>query len=182
MDRSQAAEFLLSCVLPVEQAAAVTGDFVEEFEGRGEFWFWSSVLRTVAARVASDFVRRPFLMLGIGITGCLLIIVPAFAFVFTLSSLSFGHPWLANWIFLPVILGWYVRCGMWLGRCRPKSGLASCSAVILFGWMWTAIVHTTPPRPTAYLVMGGVHDVLIICGMLWARYRDVQQTWGVARA
>lgn len=34
MDRSRIAEFVLSCVLPEERAAAVTGDFLEEAESR----------------------------------------------------------------------------------------------------------------------------------------------------
>jgi len=181
VDRSRVAEFVLSLALPAERAAAVTGDFIEEFEGRGGFWFWSSVVRTVAARVVSDFVRRPFSMFAIGIAGCLLIIVPALVFAFSLSPLSAGHPWVANWIFLPVILAWYVRCGMWLGRYRPKSALASCVSVILLGWIWMLIVHTTPPRSTANFVVGGVRDVLLISGALWARYRDVRQTWRAAR-
>ena len=33
------------------------------------------------------------------------------------------------------------------------------------------IIHTTPPRSTADFVMGGVRDLLLISGALWARYR-----------
>jgi hypothetical protein len=184
VDRSQAAEFLLSCVLPAEQAAAVTGDFVEEFEGRGEFWFWSSVLRTVAARVASDFVRRPFSMLRIAIAGLLRILamVPVFALV-AAQFAHYGYRSAPQWVTGIGILVWLVRCGMWLARrYQPGSALASCIAVVLLEWIWALIVYTTSPLSRTDLVMGCVYNVLLISGGLWARYRDVRQTWRVARA
>ena len=183
MDRNRVAEFVLSSVLPAERAAAVTGDFMEEFEGRGGFWFWSSVLRTVAARVASDFVRRPFAMFAIGIAGCLRIIAPILMLAILAAPFApYGHRWVLDWIAGLIVVPWQFRCGMWLGRYRPKSALASCVSVILLGWIWMLIVHTTPPRSTANFVMSGGRDVLLISGALWARYRDVRQTWRAARA
>jgi hypothetical protein len=179
----RAAEFVLSCVLPVDRAAAVTGDFIEEFGASGGFWFWSSVLRTVAARVTSDFVRRPFLMLGIGMAGCLRIVAPVLVLAMIAAPFApYGHRWVLDWIAGLVIVPWRFRCGMWLGRYRPKSAIASCVSVILLGWIWMLIIHTTPPRSTANYVMGGMNDVLLISGALWTRYRNVRQTWRVARA
>lgn len=181
MDRSRVAEFVLSCVLPADRAAAVTGDFLEEAESRGPIWFWSSVARTVAARIAGDLVRRPFSMLGIGMAGCLRIIAPVLGLALVAAVFApYGHRLVLEWIAALVIVPWQFRCGMWLGRYRPKSAFASCVSVIALGWIWLLIVHTTPARNTAHFVMGGVHDLLLISGALWARYRDVRRTWGAA--
>lgn len=182
MDRSKVAELLLSSVLPAEQAAAVTGDFVEEFSGRGGFWFWSSVLRTVAARVASDFIRHPVSLFGVGIAGCLLSIAPVIVLAAIAAPLAqYGHRWIPELIAWLGILPWRVQCGRALARWKPGSALASCIAVILLGWACILIVHTTPPRSTVHFVMSGVQDVLLISGALWARYRDVRRMWGPAR-
>jgi len=181
VDRNRVAEFVLLLVMPVERAAAVIGDFLEELEGRGGFWFWSSVLRIVTARVASDFVRRPFSVLAIGIAGCVRIIVPALVLVFIASSFAHGRAWVLNCVVVIPMLGWYIRCGMWLGRYRPKLAAASCVAVILLGWVWILMVVVPKLPHPPDLALGGVHDLLLISGALWARYRDVRQTWRAAR-
>src|SRR6185312_2671008 len=133
--------------------------------------------------VASDFVRRPFAMFAIGIAGCLRIIAPILMLAILAAPFApYGHRWVLDWIAGLIVVPWQFRCGMWLGRYRPKSALASCVSVILLGWIWMLIVHTTPPRSTANFVMSGGRDVLLISGALWARYRDVRQTWRAARA
>lgn len=139
MDRSRVAEFVLSCVLPAERAAAVTGDFLEEAGERGGFWFWSSVFRTVASGVWSDIREAPGELIWLGVRGFfenLVGIAWYGACLGLLLSLAFL---LAGWMMhakLPVqgdslvllIAIWVATrgTGQSLGRRVPDRKLAAC--------------------------------------------------------
>jgi hypothetical protein len=173
MDRSGLAELLLSSVLPAERAAAVTGDFLEEFEGRGGFRFWSRVFRTAAAAVASDFVRRPLWMLAIGIAGSLRTMAPGIALALLIGPLA-AHRDLLGFVVLLTgfcMAVWQVRCGMWLARYRPESAIASCMAVIATGWLFILLVTTTPARTVNQQLVSASGDVLLLAGAAMQRRR-----------
>ena len=153
MDRGRAAEFLLSCVLPAERAAAVTGDFLEEAGARGQVWFWSSVFRTLVSRVVNDFCERPFALMGVGIVGCLrnlAFVVASLAVSLIILLLNHWLPvmvnvappgappqiepiWHLNWLAVIFWVVWLFQCGRWAARKMPGSEVAS--GVSVGGWM-----------------------------------------------
>lgn len=168
MRSGRVAEFLLSCVLPAERAAAVTGDFLEEAGERGAFWFWSSVVRTVVSQVLNDFRERPFAMIGIGVAGFLrniAFMVPPLAGLFILSHFR-GHymrepvmvnvapagtpprmelMWQINWTLNILWAVWLFGCGRWAARKMPGMEVAAGVAIGAMGWVailaWAMYLH-----------------------------------------
>jgi len=56
MRSDRLAEAVLSMVAPAERAASAVGDFAEDADVRGAFWFWRSVARLALALLARDLV------------------------------------------------------------------------------------------------------------------------------
>ncbi|HEY4088272.1 MAG TPA: hypothetical protein VGM43_20205 [Bryobacteraceae bacterium] len=188
MRSGRIAEFLLSCALPPDRAAAVTGDFLEEAAERGYIWFWSSVFRTVVTRIIADFAEHTRAVARVGLIGSLRInlvdmaVSAGVALFAALLRLGNIHPagvfegllglWMA-W--------WYVRCGFWIAERAPDAAIASCISTALIGWVgllaWTFSAHTHPRLDVAPYVF---RDALTICGALWARYRYLRRMRGVA--
>ncbi len=67
--RSRIAEWILSQVLPPDRAASTVGDWMEDAPKRGNIWFWSCVLRTLASCIWSDLSEAPLTMARWGLTG-----------------------------------------------------------------------------------------------------------------
>ena len=59
------AEWILSQVLPPDRAASTVGDWMEDAPKRGDIWFWSSVFRTAASAIRSDFAESPRFILDL---------------------------------------------------------------------------------------------------------------------
>ncbi len=177
MERSQVAEFVLSYVLPAERAAAVTGDFLEEAEARGHVWFWSSVVRTVVSRVASDLRERPFAMMRIGLAGA----ARSGACVFVLYAASsvldlFGKSvlmWQLAWTMNIVWALWLFYSGRWVARNMAGAEVASGIAVAFAGWVmllsWVIFwrVRGIPMDPSGM----AWHDLPLIAGVIAQRRR-----------
>jgi hypothetical protein len=196
VDRSRIAEFVLSCVLPAERAAAVTGDFLEEAEARGQLWFWSSVLRTVASRIVNDFRRRPFAMMGVGIAGCLRNL--AFVIAVTAASLIFvllnhwlpvmvnvappGSPplieprWHPNWTVDVLLAVWLFQCGRWAARKMPGFEVAAGVSIAAVGWMaiLAGWIYLHFYVPGGHIDLSVWHDLPLIAGAV------VQRRWRMA--
>jgi hypothetical protein len=193
VDRSRLAELVLSCVLPADRAAAVTGDFLEEAGSRGRVWFWSSILRTIISRVKSDFLERPLMMIRVGGLGFLRnALFPLLVYgllVAAVKMLKAPDMKLARQIEWPVYILWPIWIfmgGRWAGRKARGCEAAAAVAVAGFGWMAVALDFAWLARngiglsSTIYL-QSVWHDAVLIAGALWARYRDVRQMWRPAR-
>jgi hypothetical protein len=69
MLNASVAEWLLSLVASPEQAAGITGDFVEQAQSRGAVWFWWSVVRTWVALPANEVIAHPVEMGSVALKG-----------------------------------------------------------------------------------------------------------------
>jgi len=197
VDRSRVAEFALSLVLPEDRAAAVVGDFLEEAGKRGGFWFWSSVVRTVASRVVNDFRERPFAMMGVGIVGFLrnvAFMIPPLAGLFILSHFRghyLGEPVMVNvapsgtpprmelmWQIDSAVnilwAAWLFGCGRWAARKMAGIELAAAVATGAMGWIaffaWAIYLRLSGGGAVAHPGVVAWHDLPLIMGAVWARY------------
>jgi len=59
MHKDRIAEWLLALVTDQERAASTVGDLMEHARVRGALWFWSSLLRTMAALTWRSFAVEP---------------------------------------------------------------------------------------------------------------------------
>ncbi len=140
MERDRIAEWILSLALPAERAAAVTGDFLEEARERGGFWFWSSVLRTVAGCIWCDVRECPRELISLGVREYFMNLIAMFFYVFVLVLVSSPVVWLMGWVLHrqtpPLEWGWPAgllaiwfaarRTGRSLSRRVPDRKLAAC--------------------------------------------------------
>ncbi len=194
MERSRVAEFVLSCVLPAERAAAVTGDFLEEAEKRGRVWFWSSVARTAASRVMNDFRERPLAMMGVGAAGYLrsggiLAVVLVAYWMFTHLAVHHmgegvmvnvappGTPpdleprWVIAWSGNFLWAVWLYDCGRWTARRMPGFEIASAVSAGAFGWMaiLAASIYLHLFVPGGSIDPSVWHDLPLIAGAIVER-------------
>jgi hypothetical protein len=89
MRKASLAEFLLSLVAPRDQAASMTGDFLEQAERRGRAWFWYSVVRTSLAWSVRELVEHPKVFLYLALRGFLFLFLwqlPVLFFTFLLGA------------------------------------------------------------------------------------------------
>ena len=84
MRKDRIAEWLLESVTTHERAASTVGDLMESAATRGDGWFWSSVLRTVASLMWRGVAADPRGMLGLAFRGWLLATVSQIALVLLL--------------------------------------------------------------------------------------------------
>jgi len=71
MPKETAAEWILTLVTTPDRATSTVGDLLEEGSGRGERWFWSSVLRTAASHVWRDLCSARGQMIWLAFSGVL---------------------------------------------------------------------------------------------------------------
>jgi hypothetical protein len=184
-ERGRIAEGILSLVLPAERAAAVTGDFVEEFEGRGEFWFWSSVLRLFFSCIYNEWKQAPREFVELGVRGFMV----NFA---TNATCEWGLGLLAYGVFSSAgratdgsvhetviavancISAW--ATGLWLGHRAPGREIAACLALGVVPLSILFLVLATIPVwgvEKIHFHATGWNDWLcyavVICGGLRAR-------------
>jgi hypothetical protein len=191
---------VLSCVLPAERAAAVTGDFLEDAGLRGQVWFWNSVVRTVTSRILNDFRGRPFAMMGIAVAGLLRNIAFAFPPFFALAVFTLfpGHHmgegvmvnvarpgtppylepmWQINWTLNILWAVWLFYSGRWAARRIPGMELASGVAIAMTGWAaifaWAIYLHFFGSGAVAHPGVVAWHDLPLIAGTIVQRRRRV---------
>lgn len=73
MRSATAAEWILALVTTPDRAASTAGDLMEGFPSRGDWWFWSGVLRTASSHVWRDVSSSPLRTLWHAIWGVLAI-------------------------------------------------------------------------------------------------------------
>ena len=156
MRSARVAEWILAQVLPPYRAASTVGDWMEDAAERGPIWFWSSVFRTVFARVWSDFAESPGFMVSLALRGWLystwlmvgtlfLLILPMFIVV-ALGMLAgywvrplHWHPsqTLVTAVIAQVWMGWCeFQTGRWIARRAPgrelAAGISACVTPVIF--------------------------------------------------
>ena len=62
MPSDRLAETILSLVIAPDRSAAAVGDLVEEADGRGRAWFWTSVARIALSSAGRDLLTKPVAM------------------------------------------------------------------------------------------------------------------------
>jgi hypothetical protein len=158
MRSARGAEWILSQVLPPDRAASTIGDWLEDAAERGPVWFWSSVFRTVLARVWSDIAESPDFMVGLALRGwlysfwlmvgsyfCLflggLILVPVLLFAVYVAHQLHWHPLWPDHVITAVVaqiwIGWCeFKTGCWIARHAPgkelAAGIAGCVVPTVF--------------------------------------------------
>ena len=194
--RTQIAEGILSLVLTPDRAASTVGDWMEETPRRGLRWFWSSVFRTVFARIWSDFTDQPLTMARLGLTGFARNFAVAFGIFILFQWLLHGdiryrHDWI--WKMLTVdhakahlSLRWQMQLAVWLlysarlmltarwiARSSGGREMAACISVAFAGWMAILVVlEYSPARltPEAYLLFFA-NDIILCTAAIWMRRR-----------
>ena len=81
---------------------------------------------------------------------------------------------------------WFFLSGKWAARRAQGREAASALAVAGFGGLgilvYLAVLWRNGLTPDLTIYLQSVwHDVVLMAGALWARYRDVRQTWRAAR-
>lgn len=183
----RSAEWVLSLVMPPERARAVAGDFLEEAEERGGFWFWRSVVRTALAVTASGFAEHPAAVLRAGTFGYLrcvaLLLVTAPLVQVVMVSRIFAPPVdsalpFVKWPLEALWMVWLFFCGQWAARRAPGAEFAAGITVALIGWIpivaWLAAVWKLSTLP-AFVIVFSPHDMALLAGALWERRRVVKR-------
>jgi hypothetical protein len=71
MHKATVAERILSLAVSPDQAAAMTGDFLEQEDRRPAGWFWYSVIRTLCALSARSLATQPKTLAFLALRGFL---------------------------------------------------------------------------------------------------------------
>ena len=125
------AEWILSFVMPAENAAATTGDLLELSTPHAAR-FWISVLRVFAASLASDFAKRPIPVLGLALGGFLaqfLLPLPVLLPVLLAFFGSAGNQPLRIALVLCILTLTQVVIGRTLAVRFPRNAAAVCIAI-----------------------------------------------------
>ncbi len=127
MRNARFAEWVLGLVTAPERAASITGDLLEESNGRGACWFWLTVLWTAASHVWNDVRSAPGHMLWLAISGVVEFVILAFLLFTTVirmwmdfwpyqidANSFYIPPWgfhgirIASFTVLPCLVAWDV--------------------------------------------------------------------------
>ncbi len=166
--KTRAAEWILSQVLPTENARAAIGDWLEDTPKHGDFWFWCCVIRTIVARIASGFYENPFGLVGLALRAIVfnllifcrcfflnliaavpLLILAGFLIHFrVLSSPQFDYALHLGGRLLSdaCLLTCAYKTGKWVASRTPGHELTGCATFLVveplfFGLLAAAVMH-----------------------------------------
>jgi hypothetical protein len=139
MRKAEFAEWILSLVVPPDQAAAITGDFFERATDRGSIWFWVAVCRTLISVPARNLTEQPlslgllvFKGFGLVVLGEALLLIPALAVSLFIppAAQHLVYPWVPALV-LPVF---QFAAGRWVARRLKGRELSA--------WLGLAVLET----------------------------------------
>lgn len=122
------AERLLSLFTTPDRAATTVGDFAEDAQRRGSFWFWRQVSRTAVSLAFQQFTSAPIRMVVLFLLGNLLIDAALFMYG-PLVEAIISHPNYATFTLWRLITAFLT--GLLLARLSLGREIAICGAVAL---------------------------------------------------
>lgn len=197
--KDRIAEWILSLAVPMDRAAGMVGDLMEEFGGH-RFQFWVYVIRTELAYVLRELIAQPLQLifgaslawLGYLLVGgffafvAYLVLIPAWGMVYFFGHhsglelvadfMKFRLDWFPppDWVFhgIAALIKWIVvpfHMGRSLAKRSPGRELVSLVAMLIV-WPLIAKVTKTPLSDIPLIQM------TVLIGVLWQRWITTRPT------